>query len=225
VGTHLVDLSLWTLFPETALDRERDVRVISARRWPTALSREQFGRVTGEATFPAALAQWTRGDSLQCACNTQVVYALRGTNVRLDVLWSVEAAHGDTHEAVYRGDRASVEVRQGQAENWRPEVYVVPNRPALKAQVLAAVRRRIAALQEKWPGVAVEDRGDRLLIVAPDRYRLGHEYHFSEVTARFLEYLASPASMPETERSRMITKYFITTRGTDLSHAAASAGP
>ncbi|MBW3630297.1 MAG: oxidoreductase [Gemmatimonadetes bacterium] len=219
VGTHLVDLSIWTLFPETALDYQRDAAVVSANRWPTALTRAQFSRVTGEPTFPAALAQWTSGDTLNCACNTRVVYALRGTHVKLDVLWGTEATHGDTHEAIYRGDRARVEVRQGEAERWRPEVYVVPNRPAQKAEVLAALNRRVAALQAKWPGVAVEDRGDRFLVVAPDRYRLGHEYHFSEVTARFLEYLAQPATMPAWERPNMLTKYFITTRGTDLSRA------
>jgi predicted dehydrogenase len=218
VGTHLVDLSIWTLFPETALDYRKDASVVSASRWPTTLSRAQFGRVTGEASYPASLAEWTRGDSLDCACNTRVVYALRGTHVKLDVLWGTEATHGDTHEAIYRGDRARVEVRQGEAEGWRPEVYVVPNTPARRAEVLAALRRRVAALQQKWPGVAVEERGDRFLVVAPDRYRLGHEYHFSEVTARFLEYLAKPGSTPAWERPNMLTKYFITTRGTDMSH-------
>ena len=221
VGTHLVDLSMWTLFPETALDHRRDARVLSASRWPTSLSRAQFSRTTGEANFPASLAQWTRGDSIHCACNTRVVYALRGTHVKLDVLWATEASHGDTHEAVYRGDRSRVEVRQGEGEAWRPEVYVVPNGPGQRAEVLAALRRRVAALQQKWPGVAVEERGDRFLVVAPDRYRLGHEYHFAEVTSRFLEYLAKPASIPAWERPNMLTKYFITTAGTDLSQSAS----
>ena len=222
VGTHLVDLSIWTLFPDQALEYRRDANVISASRWPSTLSRSQFQQVTGEATFPASLAQWTRGDSLDCACNTGVTYTLRGTHVKLDVLWSVQATHGDTHEAIYRGDKARIEVRQGEAEAWRPEVYVVPNSSGVRSEVLAAVRRRVAALQTTWPGVAVEERGDRFLIVAPDRYRLGHEYHFAEVTSRFLELLQNPANMPAWERPNMLAKYYITTRGTDLSREAVS---
>src|SRR5215831_1316380 len=35
VGTHLVDLAQWTLFPESAIDCGRDVRIVSASRWPT----------------------------------------------------------------------------------------------------------------------------------------------------------------------------------------------
>ena len=224
VGTHLVDLSLWTLSADRAVDYRRDVEVLSARRWPTTLTLDEFGRVTGEPAFPASLAEWTRGDSLECACNTQVVYSLRGTHVRLDVRWDVEAAHGDTHEAVYRGEKARVEIRQGEEEGWRPEVYVAPNTPAQRGEVLAALRQRVAALQERWPGVAVEDRGDRFLVVAPDRYRLGHEHHFAEVTARFLEYLKEPRTMPAWEHPNMVAKYWITTRGTDLSRGEEGTG-
>jgi predicted dehydrogenase len=224
VGTHLVDLSLWTLSPHRALDYRRDVRVLSASRWPTTLSLDQFTRITGEPAFPPSLAPWARGDSLGCDCNARVVYTLGGTHVRLDVLWEVQAGHGDTHEAVYRGEKARVEVRQGEAEGWRPEVYVVPNAPALEGEVLAAVRRRVEALQERWPGVSVEERGDRILVVAPDRYRLGHEHHFAEVTARFLAYLADRRAVPARERHDMLAKYYVTTRGADLARAAPAAG-
>jgi predicted dehydrogenase len=35
VGTHLVDLIQWMLFPEQAIDYEKDVDVRLGRRWPT----------------------------------------------------------------------------------------------------------------------------------------------------------------------------------------------
>jgi predicted dehydrogenase len=220
VGTHLVDLSIWTLFPETALDYHRDATVLAAKRWPTMMTRAQFSRVTGEADFPAALAEWTKDGSLACACNTQVVYALRGSYVKLDVLWDVEAAdHGDTHQAIYRGEKARVEVQQGAEQRWVPQTYVVPNSPARKAEVLAAVRARVAALQSRWPGTGVEDQGERILITIPDRFRVGHEYHFSQVADRFVQYVQNPAAMPAYEKPNMLVKYFVTTRGTEMSHA------
>src|SRR5215218_5816262 len=35
VGTHLVDLVQWTLFPDQALDYRRDIEVLDGRRWAT----------------------------------------------------------------------------------------------------------------------------------------------------------------------------------------------
>src|SRR5262249_13379000 len=127
VGTHLVDLVPWILFPQQPLDVQRDVRVLSASRWPTVLTRADFQRVTGEADFPAALAAALQGDRLDYFCNTRVAYTVCGVHVKLDVLWDYEAAAGagDTHLAVFRGSRARVEVRQGQEQNYRPELYVV----------------------------------------------------------------------------------------------------
>jgi predicted dehydrogenase len=220
VGTHLVDLSLWTLFPDQPLDYQQDVQVLSARRWPTVLSPEQFRRVTGTPAIPASLAALTKGGSLECACNTQVDYTVRGVNVKLDVQWDTAAAdHGDTQYAVYRGDRARVEVRQGAEENWVPQTYVVPNTPAQKAEVLAAVQARVQALQDRWPGIGVEDLGDEIRIAIPDRYRVGHEYHFSQVASRFLDYLKDPSTTPSWERPNMLVKYYVTTKGTEMSHA------
>src|SRR5579871_2016256 len=89
VGTHLVDLVQWTVFPEQAIDC-KDIAVQAASRWPTQMTADQFRQVTGVA-----------GGPLDYYCNTRVSYALRGIHVKLDVLWRWEAASGDTHFAVY----------------------------------------------------------------------------------------------------------------------------
>ena len=217
IGTHLVDLSIWTLFPDRALDHRRDVEVLAARRWPTMLGPSEFERITGHKAFPPELGAFVSDGDLACDCNTQVDYVLGGIHVRLDVLWDVSSDHGDTHDAVYRGTRSSISVHQGTDEAWQPETYVVPNRPELKEEVLVAVEARLDRLREERPGLEVEDQGERLRIVIPDRYRVGHEYHFAEVTTRFLEYFADPDRFPTWENPNMLVKYFITTRGTELS--------
>jgi predicted dehydrogenase len=217
VGTHLVDLAIWTLFPEAPPEVESDVRLLSARGWPTPLTRDQFRQVTGESEFPHFLAPWVDRDSLLCPFNQQIRFSLGGTHVELDVLWDVEAPHGDTHDAFYRGSTASVEVRQGEAEAWVPEVYVVPRQESDRSLVFARVRERIEALSERWPGLETHEQEGRVRVGIPDRYRVGHEHHFAEVTERFLEYLADPASMPAWEKGVMLAKYRITTLGTDLA--------
>src|SRR5262249_23071596 len=102
VGTHLVDLVPWILFPDQSLDYRTDLHILGVRRWPTVLSRDDFRRVTGADDFPADVADHVRDGRLDYFCNTRVEYAVRGVHVRLNVLWDYEAAAGagDTLYAV-----------------------------------------------------------------------------------------------------------------------------
>jgi predicted dehydrogenase len=214
VGTHLVDLVPWTLFPRQAIRCPQEIEITGARRWPTLLGAAQFERVTGLAGFPAELAPWVSGDRLNYYCNTQVSYKIRGIHVRLDVLWNWESqGGGDTHHAAYRGTRSRIEVRQGEKENHRPEVYVVPNGPENRAAAAAALRHHVSRLQGAYPGLGCEELGDELRVSIPDRYRVGHEAHFAQVLAQFLKYLKSPESVPAWERPNMLAKYYVTTAG------------
>lgn len=208
VGTHLVDLAQWTLFPEQAIDYRSDIRILSASRWPTPLTAAQFRQVTGQD-----------GGPLDFYCNTRVNYALRGIHVKLDVLWNWEAPEGtgDTHLAIYRGTKSIVEVRQGKEENFRPELYVVPVDPAAR-QALAA---RMESLAAAFPGIGMEDQGGRTRITIPDRYRVGHEAHFAQVARQFFQYLDRPETFPAWENPNMLAKYYVSTGGVELSLAAS----
>ena len=223
IGTHLVDLVQWTLFPEKAIDYRADVRVLSAYRWPTMISPDQFQRVTREPRFPDSLSGAVKGGSLEYYCNTLVSYALKGVHTTLNVIWDWEppAGSGDTHFAFYRGTRARVDVRQGAADRFRPELYVIPAADA-KAAVLAAVTARVAALQPTYPGVAVENRGAEIHIAIPDAFRVGHEAHFAQVTANFLAYLEDRQRLPAWERPNMLAKYYVTTTGAEMSRTGPS---
>ncbi len=219
VGTHLVDLIQWMIYPDQALDAGKDLRMLAAKRWPTVMTKTDFQKVTGEADFPAYLQKNVKSEKLDYFCNTQVVYALRGVHVKLDVLWNYEPlpGTGDTHFAVFKGSKARVEIRQGKEEKYRPEVYVVPNDPASKTAVAAALAKKVAALQAFYPGVSVTDLGKDMRVEAPDKYRVGHEAHFAQVTNRFLAYLKDPKSMPAWEKPNMLAKYSTTTQGLEKS--------
>jgi predicted dehydrogenase len=222
VGTHLVDLVQWTLFPEQALDYRTDVRVLRAQRWPTLVSQSDFRRVTGEAAFPSSLTSSIRDGALEYYCNTLVAYALRGVHITLNVIWDWEAqAGGDTHFAYYKGTKSKVEIRQTQADAFRPELFVVAAQPSARAAVLSAVRARIAAAQREFPGVAVEERGQDIHVTIPDALRVGHEAHFGQVTTRFLGFIRDRATLPAWERPNMLAKYYVTTMGTELARQSA----
>jgi len=224
IGTHLVDLVQWTLVPEQAIDASSDIRVLSAQRWPTMISESDFRSVTNEPRFPQSLSASIKDGTLEYFCNTLVSYTLRGNHIKLNVIWDWEppAGGGDTHFAVYRGTRARIEVRQTRADGYRPELFVVPAAAAVKAQVLAAVTAKIEALQKDYPGLAVEDRGAELRIRIPDALRVGHEAHFAQVTASFLKYLRDRRTLPAWERPNMLAKYYVTTKGTELSRSGPS---
>jgi predicted dehydrogenase len=221
VGVHLVDLVQWMVFPEQAIDYRKDVNVLSGKRWPTVLTRDEFKRVTNEPNFPAYLAANVKADKLEYFCNGSMTYALRGVHAKLDVIWNYEAPSGggDTHVAWFKGAKSRIEVRQAQAHT----IHVIPNEASQKAEVRAALQKKVAALQGKYPGVAVADEGDKLRVSFPDKYRDGHEAHFGQVAARFFEYLRDPKKLPAWEKPNMLAKYYTTTRGLELGYRSTTA--
>ena len=218
IGTHLVDLVPWTLWPDQPIDAEKDIRIGAAQRWPLTISKADFRRVTGEADFPAELQKSVKESSLEYFCNTLVSYSIRGVNVKLNVLWDWEAAAGgDSHYAVYRGSKSRIEVRQGAAEGHKPQTYVVPNDAKDKAAIVAAVKKRLAAVQSNYPGVDIEEREREILLKIPDSLRTSHEEHFAQVARSFFKYAKNPATLPKWETANLLAKYHVTTKGTELS--------
>lgn len=220
IGTHLVDLVQWTLFPNQAIARS-DIRVSAAQRWPTLIPEAEFQRVTGGRRFGPNLAG-VRNGKLEYFANTLVSYELRGVHTKLNVIWDWEAPPGgsDTHFAFYRGTRSRIEVRQTSADKYLTELFVIPASAAVKNDVLAATRAAVASLQSKYPGVSVEERGSEIHITVPQALRDGHESHFAQVAAHFLGYIRDRRTLPAWERPNMIAKYYVTTTGTALSRQA-----
>ena len=219
IGTHLVDLVQWTLFPDTALDHKSDITVHSAQRWPTWIPEADYRRVTGQPQFDRALAGAVKEGRLEYYANTLVSYSVRGVHTKLNVIWDWEAppGGGDTHFAFYRGTQARIEIRQTAADKYLPELYVVPATPALRPQVLAAVKAKITALAARYPGIGVEERGAEIHVTVPAALRDGHEAHFAQVATNFLGYVRDRRTLPAWERPNMLAKYYVTTTGTDLS--------
>ena len=105
---------------------------------------------------------------LEYLCNGRVDYRARGIHVRLEVRWDWQAEQGDdTHHALYRGTRCWLAVRQGSAERFRPELYVLPDQ-----NIGAALQRRITELQSSHPGIAVETLGSEWRIAIPEAIRV-----------------------------------------------------
>jgi len=218
ITTHLVDLIQWACFPEVAIDYTNDVEVLSARRWATDLTPSMFGIVTGLDNYPEYLSKDVINDSiLQVYSNGEMNYTLKGVHVKTSVIWNYIAPEGgsDTHYSVMRGSRANLIIRQDREQNYKPMLYVKKIADETDEVFEKALVQTIASLSGTYPGVEVERAGAEWLINIPDRYKIGHEAHFAEVTKKYLKYLVE--GMPEWEITNMIAKYYTTTKGYDMS--------
>jgi predicted dehydrogenase len=216
VGTHLADLAMWLVLPDQPVDYRLDVAVLDADRWPLVLDEDQFRELTGLPDFPPELAPRVVAGQLYYAGNNTVTFALRGVHVRLTTLWEYESAGGgDTHRAVARGTKATVEVRQ--EPGGEPEVFVAAADPGDHPRLLEVLRRKWSDTPGAAPGSAVEDRGTEARLVIPRELRTGHEAHFAEVVEEFARYFHAPRSVPAWERANVLAKYFITTRAVELA--------
>ncbi len=207
VTTHLVDLVQWEAFPGVALSPS-DAIVLNARRWTTPLTLEQFGRVTGAQDFPGFLQLYVRDEVLHAPSNGEFTYTLKGVHARVSVTWEFEAppGAGDTHFSVMRGTRATLTIRQGAEQGYKPVLYIERDPSVTPAQHQRALMMAMQDIAKTWPGVDVKRDGDRYVVVVPDKYHNGHEAHFAQVTQNFLGYVRA-GRLPDWEVPNMITKY------------------
>jgi predicted dehydrogenase len=216
VNTHLVDLIQWECFPEQIINYQKDIKITSARRWPTSMSQAQFEAITKQPTFPDYLQKNLQNNQLQVYANGEINYQIKGVNAKTSVTWAYQAPDGagDTHYSIMRGSKASLEIRQGAEQNYKPTLYILP----AKANTLntAQLQATITNLTKKYPGLALKPLATGWELLIPDSYKEGHEAHFARVTEKYLEYL-SKGNMPAWEVPNMLAKYYVTTKALDIA--------
>jgi predicted dehydrogenase len=218
VTTHLVDLIFWECFPEQKIALS-DVNLLKAKRWTTTVSREQFAKVTGLEQFPEFLRdKMDARNALALYCNGEFTFKVKGVNSKVSVIWNFQAPDGtgDTHFSVMKGTQAIVAIRQGKEEKYRPELYVQATKPAQRKTVEAELKKAIEEMQATYPGIGATASGDGWQMTIPDRYRDGHEAHFSQVADKYIRFL-SDGKLPAWEAPNMLAKYYVTTQALKLA--------
>jgi predicted dehydrogenase len=210
VTTHLVDLVQWECFPDQVLN-PYDVQLASARRWPTVISKDEFKGVTGVAEFPEFLKKDIKDGKLNVFSNGEIIYQLKGIWAKVSVTWNYmpPAGGGDTHYSVMRGSKCDLVIKQGADEKYAPTLYV----EKVKGVTLPDFTARLKEVLGKLPYDSLQVvtvSSNTLKIDVPKKYRVSHEEHFGQVTARFLQYLQD-GTLPDWEVPGMITKYYTTT--------------
>ena len=207
VTTHLADLVQWECFPGEII-APSDVEILSARSWNTPITLAEFTKTTKLDAWPDYLKPLVDQDGvLQTPANGEFTYTLRGVHAKVSVLWKFEApaGAGDTHDSLLRGTKASLHIRQGAEQGYKPMLYI---EPAAKPDDAwrAALTAAFAEISKIYPGVAVKELDGRWEVVVPDQYKVGHEAHFGQVTEEFLGYLQGKP-VPAWEAPNTLAKY------------------
>lgn len=215
VTTHLVDLIQWEAFPEVPLKKE-DVEIVSADRWTTDLTLAMFSKVTRMDEYPGYLQKDVEDGILKVYSNGEINYKLKGIHAKVSVIWNFQAPEGagDTHYSIMRGSMCNLIIRQGEEEGYKPVLYIEPTidegLETFAGGLDKAVNQDLAVM---YPGIKLKKQGDKIWTVEiPDKYKVGHEAHFGQVTEKYLRYLVW-GRMPEWEVPNMIVKYYTTTQG------------
>ncbi|MCG8308145.1 MAG: Gfo/Idh/MocA family oxidoreductase [Cytophagales bacterium] len=219
VNTHLVDLIQWECFPEQIIDYKKDIEVLSAKRWATDLTPSMFNRVTHLDAYPDYLKKDIIKDSvLSVYSNGEINYTLKGVHAKASVIWNYEAPEGakDTHYSIMRGTKANLIINQGAKEDYQATLYVEKTGNGSDEEFMNHLKAAIDKLQSTYPGLKVVRSGNDITISIPDKYKVGHEAHFTQVTEKYLEYLKA-GKLPDWEVPNMIAKYYTTTRGYEMS--------
>ena len=208
VTTHLVDLIQWECYPGVILDSS-DIEIREARRWPTIITADEFNKVTGNEGFPSYLEKDITDGKLYVYANGEIVYKIKDIYARVVVEWKYQAPEGtgDTHYSIMRGTRSNLVIRQGEQESYKPILYLELNE---EAPGFGEVIDR-ALLELPWEGIEYTQINDNTWqIKIPEKYHVGHEAHFGQVTEKYLEYMEK-GNIPEWEVPNMIVKYYTTT--------------
>lgn len=216
VTTHLVDLVQWECFPADILNPS-DIEMISAKRWPTVISKEEFRNVTGLEEFPEYLQKDITGGKLNVFANGEMVYKIKGTVAKVSVEWKYQApaGGGDTHYSVMHGTKCDLIIKQGVDEKFLPTLYIEPAKGSSINDFTSELTEAIKSLPYDSLHIDAVSK-TTLKINVPVKYRVSHEEHFGQVTAKFLEYL-NEGKLPVWEVPGMITKYYTTTSALKLA--------
>jgi hypothetical protein len=214
VTTHLVDLIQWEAFPEVILNKS-DVNVLSAKRWTTDLTPEMFEKVTQLKEYPEYLQKDVEDGVLKVYSNGEINYTLKGIHAKASVIWNFQAPEGagDTHYSIMRGTKCNLIIKQGEEEGYKPQLYIEASPDVDIKEFSGYLYNAVQGLTSKYPGIELKKLSDtKWQLNIPEKYKVGHEAHFGQVTEKYLQYLID-GKLPEWEVPNMIVKYYTTTEG------------
>lgn len=213
VTTHLVDLIQWECFPEANFDYEKDIKMLSARRWATVLTPAQFRQVTKQEAYPDFLKKDVKDSLLSVYANGEMNYTIRDLHARVSVVWKYEPPQGtsDTYYSILRGTKTNLVIRQEKEQQYKPVLYLEPADKSKADAWQKDIEKGMGIMEKQYPGLTLKKSKEGWEVVVPDNLKVDPEQQFSLVVKKYLQYLRE-GNMPEWEISAMLAKYYTTTQ-------------
>jgi predicted dehydrogenase len=211
ITTHMVDLVQWECFPETDFDYEKDIQMLTAKRWATVITPSQFRQSTGKE-FPEFLKKDIKDSLLNVYANGEMNYTIKGVHAKVSVQWKFQAPEGsgDTYFSIMRGTKANLIISQGEEQKYKPVLYIEPVNKN-DEEWNQSLQEGLKEIQQKYSGVELSKSGNGWQVIIPDSFKIGHEQQFVLVVKKYIEYLKE-GKMPDWEISGMLAKYYTTTQ-------------
>jgi len=218
ITTHLVDLVQWECFPNQILDYKKDIEIVSAKRWQTSINAEQFEKVTQKKEYPEFLKSDVKNGILSPYANGEINYRIKGIHAKISVTWDFQAPEGtgDTHFSMMKGTKASVIIKQGKEQNFKPALYIEPRENTDLNSFEKALMADLKQVQKQYPGLELKKVVEGWEVIIPGVYKVSHEDHFAQVATKYLQFLKD-GKLPDWEVPNMIAKYYTTTKAREIA--------
>ena len=214
IPTHMVDQVQRVVGAASGTRALPAPELTGARTWCTEVPLALFSRVTGQADFPAEVADIVDGATLAYRCNAELTFRLGEMTAALDTRWepTEPPGGGDSHRSLIRGTRAEIRVEQHEGTGFRRRLSIVPLRDG--SRVRDTLARAVESWQGEHPGLEVVEVGGACEIRVPRALDVGHERHFPLMLREFLS-LVDGGTPPGELAAATLAKYIL------LAQAAA----
>lgn len=204
ITTHLVDIIQWGCFPEVAINYKKDIKLLTARQWPTILNFAQFKTVTREEAYPTYLQNSVKNNVLSVDANGEMNYTLKGVHAKVTVIWEVKAPEGagDRHYSLMRGTKANLVIRQEKEQGYKATLYIEPVNVADMDSYEKTLNAALLDIRKKYPDVELLKR-DKGWEVVTKSNGIKKEVELGKL---------APWEVPN-----MLAKYYTTTQGVALA--------
>jgi predicted dehydrogenase len=210
ITTHMVDMIQWTCFPGVGLDYNKDIQIVSAKRWSTPITPAQFKKSTNKDSFPSYLQKDIQNNVLNVYSNGEMNYTVKGVHAKVSIVWNFEGGE-DSQYSIMRGTKANLIINKGKG-------YIEPVNNTDIKKYEETLKNSIAEINKTYPGVDVKKSEKGWELVIPKSYNIGHEAQFAEVAKKYMEYLKE-GKMPDEEVSNMLAKYYTTTKALEKAQS------
>ena len=213
VTTHLIDLTFWKSFPDKIIDYQKDINVLSAKRWPVTLTRKEFSAATSLPSIPPSLNEYMKDSVLQVYANGSIDYQVNGVFNRVKVEWRPATPPGgnDLRNAYAEGTNSTLLIQQEYGEK-RPELCIQKSGKISENEFKSRLVKAVARLQNDFPGISFSGESKTVQIIIPSELELSHDPTFKV----FIGFLVNK-ELPKWEVPVTLAKYYITTTALEMA--------